>query len=212
MSDEDCETLGFNPKFARPDWLVLTVFPVPPPPVRPSVMMDGANRCVPCSSNIFSFCQLKSHFRTLQQSCQVGLMTLAAALPDALLLVQAMCNANVDLAVAVCPFTHTQPYKSAILVHPGKGKIFNPKLCRCEDDLTHKLAEIVKANNRLRRQEENGAPQHIIRDFSQLLQFHITTYLDNTVPGQPIAQQRSGRPIKSISQRLKVNQGFRVYD
>ena len=57
---------------------------------------------------------------------------------------------------------------------------------------------------KLRRQEENGAPQHIIREFSQLLQFHITTYIDNTVPGQPVAAQRSGRPIKSISQRLKV--------
>ena len=77
-------------------------------------------------------------------------------------------------------------------------------LCRCEDDLTHKLAEIVKANVKLRRQEDNGAPQHIIREFSQLLQFHITTYIDNTVPGQPVAAQRSGRPIKSISQRLKV--------
>ena len=62
----------------------------------------------------------------------------------------------------------------------------------------------MKANVKLRRQEENGAPQHIIREFSQLLQFHITTYIDNTVPGQPVAAQRSGRPIKSISQRLKV--------
>ena len=75
---------------------------------------------------------------------------------------------------------------------------------RCEDDLTHKLAEIVKANQKLLRQEQNGAPQHIIREFSQLLQFHITTYIDNTVPGQPVAAQRSGRPIKSLSQRLKV--------
>ena len=44
-------------------------------------------------------------------------------------------------------------------------------LRRCEDDLTHKLAEIIKANNRLKKQEENGAPQHIIREFSALLQF-----------------------------------------
>ena len=64
--------------------------------------------------------------------------------------------------------------------------------------------EIVKANQKLLRQEQNGAAQHIIREFSQLLQFHITTYIDNTVPGQPVAAQRSGRPIKSISQRLKV--------
>lgn len=37
--------MGFNPKYARPDWMVLTAFPVPPPTVRPSVMMDGVNRC-----------------------------------------------------------------------------------------------------------------------------------------------------------------------
>ena len=46
MSDEDCEALGFNVKFSRPDWMILTVLPVPPPPVRPSVMMDSAARYV----------------------------------------------------------------------------------------------------------------------------------------------------------------------
>ena len=66
--------------------------------------------------------------------------------------------------------------------HGGSG-------LRSEDDLTHKLAEIIKANNKLRRQDQNGAPQHIIREFSQLLQFHITTYFDNTKPGQPVAAQ-----------------------
>lgn len=76
--------------------------------------------------------------------------------------------------------------------------------CRCEDDLTHKLAEIIKANSRLKKQEENGVPQHIIREFTALLQFHVTTYFDNTRPGMPVANQRGGRPIKSISQRLKV--------
>lgn len=44
ISDEDCIALGFNPKYARPDWMILTVFPVPPPPVRPSVMMDSSAR------------------------------------------------------------------------------------------------------------------------------------------------------------------------
>ena len=77
-------------------------------------------------------------------------------------------------------------------------------LRRCEDDLTYALGEVVKANNRLRRQEENGAPQHIIREFAALLQHHITTMIDNTKPGLPVAQQRSGRPLKSISQRLKA--------
>ncbi|KAI5438680.1 DNA-directed RNA polymerase II subunit 1 [Lathyrus oleraceus] len=36
ISDEDCQLLGLNPKYARPDWLILQVLPIPPPPVRPS--------------------------------------------------------------------------------------------------------------------------------------------------------------------------------
>lgn len=44
ITDDDCRALGFDPKWSRPDWMVLTVFPVPPPAVRPSVMMDGTNR------------------------------------------------------------------------------------------------------------------------------------------------------------------------
>lgn len=44
ISDEDCQLLGFNPKYARPDWMILQVLPIPPPPVRPSVMMDTSSR------------------------------------------------------------------------------------------------------------------------------------------------------------------------
>lgn len=121
INDEDCEALGFDPRYSRPSWMVLTVLPVPPPPVRPSVMMDSS--------------------------------------------------------------------------------------ARSEDDLTHQLSEIIKANNRLRKQEENGAPQHIISEFALLLQMHITGYFDNSIPGLPQAKQRGGRPIKSISQRLKGKEG-----
>ena len=81
---------------------------------------------------------------------------------------------------------------------------------RSEDDLTYKLAEIVKANNRLARQEVAGAPAHVLREFVALLQFHVTTYIDNPRPGHPVAAQRSGRPIKSISQRLKGKEGANV--
>ena len=41
ISDEDCRKLGFDPQYARPDWMVLTVLPVPPPQVRPSIRMEG---------------------------------------------------------------------------------------------------------------------------------------------------------------------------
>lgn len=44
ITDEDCTTLGLNPQFARPDWMILQVLPIPPPPVRPSVMMDTSSR------------------------------------------------------------------------------------------------------------------------------------------------------------------------
>ncbi|XP_021908335.1 DNA-directed RNA polymerase II subunit 1 [Carica papaya] len=121
ISDEDCQLLGFNPQYARPDWMILQVLPIPPPPVRPSVMMDTSSRS--------------------------------------------------------------------------------------EDDLTHQLAMIIRHNENLRRQERNGAPAHIISEFAQLLQFHIATYFDNELPGQPRATQRSGRPIKSICSRLKAKEG-----
>ena len=44
ISDEECELLGMNPKFARPDWMIITVVPVPPLPVRPAVVMNGSAR------------------------------------------------------------------------------------------------------------------------------------------------------------------------
>eukprot|EP01018_Ginkgo_biloba_P010814 Gb_06029 [translate_table: standard] len=75
------------------------------------------------------------------------------------------------------------------------------------DDLTHQLAMIIRHNENLKRQEKNGAPAHIISEFTQLLQFHIATYFDNELPGQPRATQKSGRPIKSISSRLKAKEG-----
>ena len=80
-------------------------------------------------------------------------------------------------------------------VHLHGGMVRFCFVCRSEDDLTHKLAEIIKANNKLKRQDQNGAPQHIIREFSQLLQFHITTYFDNTKPGQPVAAQVCSNPL-----------------
>ena len=41
ISDDDIALLGLSEEYARPDWMILTVMPVPPPPVRPSVSSDG---------------------------------------------------------------------------------------------------------------------------------------------------------------------------
>ena len=44
ISDEDCIRMGFDPKFARPDWFIISVLPVPPVHVRPSVSMGSITR------------------------------------------------------------------------------------------------------------------------------------------------------------------------
>ncbi|KAL7422808.1 DNA-directed RNA polymerase II core subunit rpo21 [Cryptotrichosporon argae] len=38
---EDLHIMGLNAEYARPDWMVLTVLPVPPAAVRPSISVDG---------------------------------------------------------------------------------------------------------------------------------------------------------------------------
>jgi DNA-directed RNA polymerase II subunit RPB1 len=45
ISDEDAISLGFNPKFCRPEWLMISVMPVAPPHVRPAVSMSSTQRC-----------------------------------------------------------------------------------------------------------------------------------------------------------------------
>ena len=78
---------------------------------------------------------------------------------------------------------------------------------RSEDDLTHKLVDIIRINQRLRENRDQGAPQLIVEDLWELLQYHITTYFDNQVPGIPPARHRSGRPLKTLTQRLKGKEG-----
>jgi DNA-directed RNA polymerase beta' subunit len=51
--------------------------------------------------------------------------------------------------------------------------------------LTHKLADIVKANQQLIRNEQNGAASHIIQEDIKMLQFHVATIVDNELPGMP---------------------------
>ncbi|CAG2121205.1 unnamed protein product, partial [Medioppia subpectinata] len=117
ISDEEVIIIGMDPKFARPDWMCITVLPVPPLCVRPAVVMFGS--------------------------------------------------------------------------------------ARNQDDLTHKLSDIVKCNAELIRNEQSGAATHIIAENVKMLQYHCATLVDNDIPGIPKAQQKSGRPLKSIKQRLK---------
>ncbi|NUN11480.1 DNA-directed RNA polymerase subunit A', partial [Candidatus Micrarchaeota archaeon] len=78
---------------------------------------------------------------------------------------------------------------------------------RSEDDLTHKLVDILRINQRLEENVEAGAPQLIIEDLWELLQYHVSTYFDNETAGIPPARHRSGRQLKTLFQRLKGKEG-----
>jgi len=79
---------------------------------------------------------------------------------------------------------------------------------RMEDDLTHKYCDIIKTNRALKaklekevvakNQEEVIRNSKVINDWYQLLQYHVATLVNNKISGLPPAQQRSGRPLKSI--------------
>ncbi len=78
---------------------------------------------------------------------------------------------------------------------------------RSEDDLTHKIVDILRVNQRVREAKESGTPHLIVQDLVDLLHYHVTTYFDNEVSGIPQAHHRSGRPLKTLSQRLKGKEG-----
>lgn len=121
IPNEDVYLLGGDPVNARPEWMVLTVLPVPPRTVRPSVLLETG--------------------------------------------------------------------------------------IRSEDDLTHKLVDILRVNIRLKNHIDTGAPQAIVEEEHDLLQYHIATYFDNEIPGMPVAKHRSGKILKGIAQRLKGKEG-----
>ncbi|MDR2831056.1 MAG: DNA-directed RNA polymerase subunit A' [Methanobrevibacter sp.] len=121
INNEDSLLLGVNHEVARPEWMVLTVLPVPPVTVRPSITLESGERS--------------------------------------------------------------------------------------EDDLTHKLVDILRINQRLIENMEAGAPQLIVEDLWELLQYHVTTYFDNESSGIPPARHRSKRPLKTLTQRLKGKEG-----
>jgi len=78
---------------------------------------------------------------------------------------------------------------------------------RSEDDLTHKLSDIVRINQRLFENINAGAPEIIVEDLWDLLQYHITTYFDNAIAGVPPARHRGGQPLKTLTERIKSKEG-----
>jgi DNA-directed RNA polymerase beta' subunit len=81
-----------------------------------------------------------------------------------------------------------------------------------EDTLTHKLSDIVKSSNKLRRLLDNktvsGEDIKYSQDYIQHLQYHMATYYNNEEVPLPVSQQKTGgRPIKSIAERISGKTG-----
>ena len=78
---------------------------------------------------------------------------------------------------------------------------------RSEDDLTHKLFDIIKNDKTLQQKIENNASKTVIDEMTNVVQYHVATLVDNEIPGVAPSAQRSGRPLKSIQQRLGGKEG-----
>jgi|SaaInlStandDraft_6_1057023.scaffolds.fasta_scaffold12558_2 DNA-directed RNA polymerase II subunit RPB1 len=77
-----------------------------------------------------------------------------------------------------------------------------------EDDLTHKLADIVKANMRIIKNKENQGENSgkYSAEHAHLLYYHVYTYIDNDSAALLKSEQK-GKPFKSLSSRLKAKHG-----
>ena len=76
-----------------------------------------------------------------------------------------------------------------------------------EDDLTHKLTDIVRASMRcLKYKEDKNSNEKYRADQCHLLQYHIASYYDNDTLTLPKAEQK-GKPLKSLSARIKGKEG-----
>jgi len=78
---------------------------------------------------------------------------------------------------------------------------------RSEDDLSHILVNIIKTNKTLQEKIQNNAPANVIDDWTTVLQYYVATQVDNKIPGVASVAQRSGRPLKSIKDRLNGKSG-----
>ena len=75
-----------------------------------------------------------------------------------------------------------------------------------QDDLTHVLISIVKTNRQLESQVARGEPPHVVEQIERLLQMRVANFFSNGASGMQ-EQQRSGKLLKTIGQRIKGKEG-----
>ena len=78
---------------------------------------------------------------------------------------------------------------------------------RSEDDISHIIVNIIKSNKILQEKISQNAQANVIDDLTTVLQYYIATLVDNNIPGVASVAQRSGRPLKSIKERINGKTG-----
>ena len=78
---------------------------------------------------------------------------------------------------------------------------------RSEDDISHIIVNIIKANKTLQDKLQQNAASKVIDDWHTVLQYYVATMIDNRIPGVASVAQRSGRALKSVKERLVGKQG-----
>jgi DNA-directed RNA polymerase II subunit RPB1 len=75
-----------------------------------------------------------------------------------------------------------------------------------ENELTHKLQAIIKANQKMLREKQEGVGREAITEIREVLQEHLATYVSNkSTYYKP--STLSSTPFKSLSERLKGKYG-----
>jgi DNA-directed RNA polymerase II subunit RPB1 len=90
-----------------------------------------------------------------------------------------------------------------------RPSVKNDGVQRAEDDLTMNLVQIFKANEKIASLINSNGNEAAIEQHVQVLQYHVATQIDNKLPGSSFSPvvQRSGRPLKSIKDRLNGKGG-----
>lgn len=78
---------------------------------------------------------------------------------------------------------------------------------RSEDDISHILINIIKANKTVQDKIATNAAAKVVNDWTMVLQYYIATMINNKIPGVANVTQRSGRPLKSVIERLQGKHG-----
>ena len=82
---------------------------------------------------------------------------------------------------------------------------------KSEDDLTHKLVDILRANISLKEAIQGGAPASTVEDHMYMLEINVGTLYRNTGMGIPLAVHRTKRPLKALMDRWQGKTGrFRL--